>query len=907
MSSDSIRFFLRAFVLLICCWACLMSDSITHAQDLEPPKTPSIATIKSEIIRTRETVKKLFVDFTIKYEPDELLTNSQILQQLGKGGYQKFAFDGIKRYNSSFTQFFSKNLADESLLMTFDGEKLYSRTQKRVKVSSKKSGSVDMCNYLNISLWPISNQDFDQLQHEAPEMVPFLPQMLDSKWTVDDSLVAIGQYECLRLVENSGDRELFLSPKMNFALVRYSFADKKTGLGFGEMVCDFSNFQLYGEIYFPGRIESEIEIFEGSNQKLAGLLRTRLEVRELNINEFVPNGLFEFSPAPGDMVFDFDTGEIQQVSDEGDDNRLQLSLMEAKSSVSQRRRSDDLVEQMWKWMLAAFFFGATLFLANRILANRWHRKEKKTLLVVFCLCFLNCTSIGPCFSQESNQLGDEKIAFEKIVWFSHRYFFDLDLDGTLVPLMTSYRTFETPTPLIELLLQEDVSNELELVDFQIMELREVQKQLIDAQKYTLDLIGKYSILTEIDKVRCLEKLASAIKNGNQVVEKILISFQKNEFGKILLILQIRRIGLYSALTTDLLHGTIDCTDSQKAKMDAIFESRNEEISKKLRNMRADAVEQILSLLTPNQRQVWESKFGNFEQFDSGLHGVFIEQLGSRWIELAKMIKVDDETGEYPALALITFDNKYIVGIDGFPRFDFGSPGRPPDTYQTDERLLRLLNHVRLRPLLDLSTEQGEEIEQLNSLQSEYQQNKQADLNSLVEKHGWDQEAFRKFRHDRIEIRRQHSGQMLDRIDQLLLPFQMNLVERMAAHHGFQRVGVTYLLLHSDFGKTLHLTDSQTEAIQKKSDELFIKLRKDSADLEQKINQELIAILTADQKATLKSITGDSIRMEAGQFDTQFLLRQFPQIAREIAADQALILRFLGKEPAQPEQPKLPGQ
>jgi hypothetical protein len=863
--------------------------------------TYSIETIKSEIIRNREKVQKLYVDFTISFEPDEQLTKSQVLQQLGKSGYQKFAFDGVKRYNDSFRKFFSKNLADESLLMVYDGEKLFSRTQKRVSVSTKKSGSVDMCNYLNILLWPISTQDFDQLQHEAPEMVPFLPRMLDSKWTIDLDRMSIDQHECIRLVEEKGRRELFLSPKMNFAVVRYSLADEKTGRGFGKMICDFSSFQAYGDIFLPGQIVSEMEIFEGSTEKLAGMLRTRMEVRDLKINELVPTGLFEFSPTPGDMIIDYDTGEIQRFTEEGENNRLQLSLMEAKRVASQSERSDELFRQMWMWMLAAFCFGGACSFANRFLVCRRLAKVKDTLIVIFCICVVNSGSIVSCVAQESDHPENQMTAFEDIVRSSNRHFFDIDLDGTLVLLTTSYSTFETPSPLVELLLQDDVSKELELADFQINELRGIQQQLLDAQAYTVELISKNSILTEVEKSRCLEKLHPAINNGNKVVEKILLPFQKEEIAKILLIFQIRRIGLYSALTSNLLRGTIDCTPSQKAKMEVLLNQRNEELSKNLRELRTEAVAQILNLLDTKQRQAWEAKFGVFKQFDRGLHGVFIEQLGTRWIELAKKIKVDEDTEKYPQLAFLILNNNYIVGIDGFPKFDFVRPGLPPDPHVIDERLLRLFKHVKLRTLLDLNVEQDKGIEELDSLQIEYQKNRQKELNALVEKYGWDQKVLNEFRIARIEIRRKHSDQVLDRINNMLLPFQMNLLERLSAVHGFHRVGITYLLIHSDLRNELKITESQADAIQKKSEELFLKLRRESADLEQKINQELIAVLNNAQQATLKSITHDSIRMEAGQFDTQFLLRAIPAVAQEISEDQALILRFLRKEPSLPDQ------
>lgn len=85
--------------------------------------------------------------------------------------------------------------------------------------------------------------------------------------------------------------------------------------------------------------------------------------------------------------------------------------------------------------------------------------------------------------------------------------------------------------------------------------------------------------------------------------------------------------------------------------------------------------------------------------------------------------------------------------------------------------------------------------------------------------------------------------------------------------------------------------AQKDAVAKAASRLFAQLTQDAKDIEKKVNDKLLAILSPEQQRKLKTVTSEFIDLETGQLDLHHLLQQ-PAFMRDVIMEQRRMLQFL---------------
>jgi hypothetical protein len=99
---------------------------------------------------------------------------------------------------------------------------------------------------------------------------------------------------------------------------------------------------------------------------------------------------------------------------------------------------------------------------------------------------------------------------------------------------------------------------------------------------------------------------------------------------------------------------------------------------------------------------------------------------------------------------------------------------------------------------------------------------------------------------------------LDYLEQTLLPHQKQFLKQVAIQFDWDQFGVLANLIQGRVGKDLEVTNGQKKALLKKAPEIKKMVEEELAKLKAKVERELLAELTAEQRAQLKKMKGDPI-------------------------------------------------
>jgi len=102
--------------------------------------------------------------------------------------------------------------------------------------------------------------------------------------------------------------------------------------------------------------------------------------------------------------------------------------------------------------------------------------------------------------------------------------------------------------------------------------------------------------------------------------------------------------------------------------------------------------------------------------------------------------------------------------------------------------------------------------------------------------------------------------------EVLLPKQIERLKQIGVQSRLNRGGGTAeALVSDDIAKELNITDAQKEALKKASDEATAEMTEKINKLRDEARQKILSVLTADQQAKLKKMTGESITFAPPQF------------------------------------------
>lgn len=170
---------------------------------------------------------------------------------------------------------------------------------------------------------------------------------------------------------------------------------------------------------------------------------------------------------------------------------------------------------------------------------------------------------------------------------------------------------------------------------------------------------------------------------------------------------------------------------------------------------------------------------------------------------------------------------------------------------------KLLRNEAVQRELELTEDQIKSLEAANDRQSRDSERelREAELEGLSET---EQEERRR------ELRTAKTKERTDQLREILLPFQMDRLNQIAAQASAQ--GGARSLINGSLADQLEITESQKSRLQEKAEELQNELNEKVAELRYQLQEELLAELDPDQRAKYRTIMGDKFTFEEKQRD-----------------------------------------
>lgn len=101
--------------------------------------------------------------------------------------------------------------------------------------------------------------------------------------------------------------------------------------------------------------------------------------------------------------------------------------------------------------------------------------------------------------------------------------------------------------------------------------------------------------------------------------------------------------------------------------------------------------------------------------------------------------------------------------------------------------------------------------------------------------------------------------------EILLPKQIERLKQISYQSRLNRGGTSDALASDDIAKELGITEAQKEALQKAQEEADTEMREEMTKLRDKARQKILNVLTSEQQAKLKKLTGETITFAPPQF------------------------------------------
>jgi Spy/CpxP family protein refolding chaperone len=172
--------------------------------------------------------------------------------------------------------------------------------------------------------------------------------------------------------------------------------------------------------------------------------------------------------------------------------------------------------------------------------------------------------------------------------------------------------------MVGLVMRDEVQQELQLVDEQ----QEKVADVVDATRNQMrdelrDLFSQMGDLSDEERQQRFDQIRSKVDSINAAMEKrlkkVLLPHQFDRLKQIELQSRIQQRGA-AALTSGELAETLDLTEAQREKLEQRADEVQQELQEQIRQLRIEAQNKILAVLSPEQRAKLEAMMG--DQFDS---------------------------------------------------------------------------------------------------------------------------------------------------------------------------------------------------------------------------------------------------------------------------------------------------
>jgi Spy/CpxP family protein refolding chaperone len=168
--------------------------------------------------------------------------------------------------------------------------------------------------------------------------------------------------------------------------------------------------------------------------------------------------------------------------------------------------------------------------------------------------------------------------------------------------------------ILGLAARDDVQQELQLVDEQQEELTAVAEEIRNEIGQEMrDMFSQMRDLGDDERRERFEEIRARLEEANadaeKRLEKVLLPHQFERLKQIDLQSRLQQRGA-AALTSGELADTLNLTDDQRAKLEQRAEEVQQELEEKIQQLRIEARNKLLDVLTAEQRAKLESLMGD---------------------------------------------------------------------------------------------------------------------------------------------------------------------------------------------------------------------------------------------------------------------------------------------------------
>ena len=180
---------------------------------------------------------------------------------------------------------------------------------------------------------------------------------------------------------------------------------------------------------------------------------------------------------------------------------------------------------------------------------------------------------------------------------------------------------------IDLLFRDDIRQEIELVDEQESQLRELGSTMRDSMR---SVFGEIRQLPEEERRDAMmAKMQELRETAENDLKEILLDHQFKRLQQLQFQSRLESRGAGNALQSDEMREKLNLTNEQLEQLQEITEKAQEELTAKIREATLEAREKVLSVLTPEQRATFDEIAGDSFSFRNNRGRGFRGGFGNR--------------------------------------------------------------------------------------------------------------------------------------------------------------------------------------------------------------------------------------------------------------------------------------
>ena len=171
---------------------------------------------------------------------------------------------------------------------------------------------------------------------------------------------------------------------------------------------------------------------------------------------------------------------------------------------------------------------------------------------------------------------------------------------------------------LELLMQDGIRQEIELIDDQEVQLREIGEEFGRTIRSAFEDMGDVQGPERFERIR--EVMQEKRKEFEEKINDVLLDHQVSRLKQLQVQARMRRGGAANALGSEQMRDALELTDEQMEEIQDVAREAEEEMRKKILEAQKEARKKILGVLTPEQRRKWEEMVGASYDFESNRFG-----------------------------------------------------------------------------------------------------------------------------------------------------------------------------------------------------------------------------------------------------------------------------------------------